>query len=126
MCGKKLKVFLLLLALSLLSPFVPLCSYSYADVILSDSEATELMEQIQASKTELENVKTELTESKKALDEQKTQLEDVKNTYTEQKQSYEMQLEEAEKENQTLKTWLTITATTSGCLLVFTVLLLLI
>ena len=125
MCGKRLKVFFLLSGLSLLLPFVHLCSYSYADVILSNQEAEELMNEIQLSKTELENVKNELTESKKELSEQKTQLEDVKNTYTEQKQSYEKQLEEAEKENNKLKTWLTVTATSSVISLVFVALLLL-
>ena len=125
MCGKRLKVFFLLSGLSLLLPFVPLCSCSYADVILTDKEAEELMNEIQLSKTELENVKSELTESKKELNEQKAQLEDVKNTYTEQKQSYEKQLGEAEKENNKLKTWLTVTATSSVISVVFVALLLL-
>jgi len=132
LCGKRLKVFLLSLGLSLLSPFVPLCSYSYADVILTDEEATELMDEIQQSKMELQTVKDELKtskeelkQSKEELKQSKSQLEDVKNTYTEQKQSYETQLEEAEKEKNTLKTWLTMTATSSVCLLGVTLLLLL-
>lgn len=125
LCGKRLKVFLLSLGLSLLSPFVPLCSSSYADVILSDEEATELMDEIQQSKMELQTVKDELKTSKEELKQSKNQLEDVKNTYTEQKQSYETQLEEAEKEKNTLKTWLTITATSSVCLFGVTLLLLL-
>ena len=125
MCGKRLKVFLLLLGLSLLSPSALLCSYSYADVILTDEEATELMNEIQQSKAELQTVKDELKTSKEELKQSKNQLEDVKSTYTEQKKSYETQLEEAEKEKNTLKTWLTITATSSGCLLCFTILLLL-
>ena len=124
MCGKRLKVFLLLSVLSLPLLPVPLCSYSFADVILTDSEAQELLSEIQKSKMELENVKSELTESKKELSEQKAQLEDVKSTYTEQKKSYEMQLKEAEKKNQTLKTCLTVTITTSVIMTVFTVILL--
>lgn len=124
MCGKRLKVFLLLLGLSLQLPFVPLCWCSYADVILTDTEAEELMSEIQQSRKELENVKTELTESQKALEEQKVQLEDVKNTYSEQKTSYEMQLTEAEKKNQTLKTCLAVTVTTSVIFTTLTIVLL--
>ena len=106
MCGKRLKVFLLLLGLSLLSPFVPLYSYSYADVILTDEEAQELMEQIQVSKTELQTVRENLQSAQ-------TELEDVKNTSIEQKIYYEEQLNEAEKKSQTLETCLTVTSTTT-------------
>ena len=97
MCGKKLKVFLLLSVLSLLSLPVPSISYSYADVVLTETEAQELMSEIQESKKELENVRKELSESQKALDEQKAQLSDVKSTYEEQKKYYEMQLKEEKK-----------------------------
>ena len=123
MCGKRLKAFLLLSGLSLLSSYAPLLSYSYADVILTDKEAEELMSEIQLSRMELQNVKNELTESKSELSGQKAQLEDVRNTCTEQKKSYETQLDEAQKENRRLKRWLTITATTSVLTFVLSVIL---
>lgn len=118
LCGVKSKRFLLLLGLySLL--FFAQCSYCYADVILTDSEATELLNEIELSKKDLQDVKTELESAKK-------ELADVKSTYTEQKKSYEEQLEEAEKENQKLQMYLTVTATTSGVLLgILTLMLLL-
>ena len=90
MCGKRLKVFLLLLVLSLLSLPVRFSSYSYADVILTDSEAEELMSEIQESKKDL-------TELKNQLNEAEIQLNDVKSTYEEQKKYYETQLKEEKK-----------------------------
>ena len=78
MCGKRLKVFSLLLVLSLLSLPVRFSSYSYADVILTDSEAEELMSEIQESKKDL-------TELKNQLNEAETQLNDVKNDCEEQR-----------------------------------------
>lgn len=113
---------LLLLVLSLLLFSVP-CSLCYADVILTDSEATELLSTIQESKTELQSVKEELAKSKETLQTLSEELSDVKNDYIEQKKSYEEQLSEAEKDKQSLKTWLTITATSSGVLLITTILL---
>ena len=121
MCGKKLKVFLLSLVLVSLSCAVQSFSFCYAEVRLTDEEANQWMNEIQESKKELNQVKTELKESKRESQELKTELEDVKNTYSEQKTYYEKQLEEAEKKNQTLKTCLTVTATTSVILAVLSV-----
>ena len=123
MCGKRLKVFLLLSVLSLLSLPVRFSLYSYADVTLTDREAQELMNEIQQSKKELQTVKDELSESKKDLTELETQLQDVKNTYSEQKTSYEMQLTEAKKKNQKLKVAVSVTGGTSVALLIVTALL---
>ena len=88
----KSKRFLQLLVLSLLYLFVPSVSYSYADVVLTDKEAQELMSEIQQSKKDL-------TELKNQLNEAETQLNDVKSTYEEQKKSYEMQLKEEKKKS---------------------------
>lgn len=83
MCGKRLRAFSLSLVLFLLLFFSPYSSYSYADVILTESEATELMSEIQKSRQDL----TEL----------QIQLQDVRNDYEEQKKSYDRQLNEAER-----------------------------
>ena len=88
----KSKRFLLLSGLFLLSLVVHSTSYSYADVILTDKEAQELMNEIQESKKDL-------TELKNQLNEAETQLNDVKSTYEEQKKSYEMQLKEEKKKS---------------------------
>lgn len=105
MCGKKLKIFFLLLGLFFLLPCSPFCFSCYADVVLTDEEAEEMLNEIAESKKELESVKAELNESKEKLEnvqkesqEQKTELQDVKNTYNEQKTSYEMQLKEAKRD----------------------------
>ena len=90
MCGKKLKVSLVSLVLLSLLYAVPSFSFCYAEVRLTDEEATQLMNEIQESKKELNQVKTELTEAQK-------ELNDVKNIYSEQKTYYEMQLTEAEQ-----------------------------
>ena len=116
MCGKRLKRFSVLLGLLLLSLSAPLLSYSYADVTLTDTEAQELMNEIQLSKKDLNDVKNQLETAE-------TQLSDVKNTCEEQKKSYEMQLSEVTEENENLKTAVTVTATTSVVLLLMTVLL---
>ena len=88
----KSKKLLLLSVLSLLYLFVPSISYSYADVVLTDREAEELMSEIQQSKKDL-------TELKNQLNEAETQLNDVKSTYEEQKKSYETQLKEEKKKS---------------------------
>lgn len=88
----KSKKLLLLLVLSLLYLFVPSISHSYADVVLTDREAQELMSEIQQSKKDL-------TELKNQLNEAETQLNDVKSTYEEQKKSYETQLKEERKKS---------------------------
>lgn len=99
MCMKKLKTFFQsLVLLSLFFCSVP-CSYSYADVTLTDTEAQELMFQI--------------TESQKDLTELQTQLTDVKNDYEEQKKSYEKQLKEVQTKNKGLSTALTVTSTST-------------
>ena len=68
-------------------------------------------------------MKNELIQSQKGLIEQKTELENVKNTYNEQKKSYEMQLNEAEKQNQTLKTVAVATGSSSVALTIVVILL---
>lgn len=119
----KSKKLLLLSGLFLLSLSVPSISYSYADVVLTDKEASELMNEIQQSKEELQNVKKELSESQNDLTKLENQLTDVKSTYEEQKKSYETQLSEAEKENQKLKIATSVTGGSAIALLVVTVLL---
>ena len=123
MCGRKLKRFSALSVLFCLLSFSPLSFSCFAEVRLTDEEAETIQNEISESKKELENVKNELIQSQKELIEQKTELEDVKNTYNEQKTSYEMQLDEAEKENQTLKVVAVSTGSTSIALLIVTVLL---
>ena len=81
----KSKKLLLLSELFLLSLSVRSTSYSYADVVLTDKEAQELMSEIQ--------------ESRKDLTELQTQLNDVKSDCEEQKKSYEEQLKEEKKKS---------------------------
>ena len=123
MCGRKLKRFSALSVLFCLLSFSPLSFSCFAEVRLTDEEAETIQNEISESKKELENVKNELIQSQKELIEQKTELADVKNTYNEQKTSYEMQLDEAEKENQTLKVVAVSTGSTSIALLIVTILL---
>lgn len=123
MCGRKLKQFSALSVLFCLLSFSPLSFSCFAEVKLTDEEAETILNEISESKKELENVKNELIQSQKDLIEQKTELADVKNTYNEQKTSYEMQLNEAEKENQTLKIVAVSTGSTSVALLIVTILL---
>ena len=92
----KSKRFLLLSGLFLLSLFVRSFSYSYADVVLTDKEAQELMSEIQESKKDL-------TELQNQLNEAETQLNVVKNDYSEQKKSYEKQLKEEKKKSTEVK-----------------------
>lgn len=124
MCGKRLKIFLLSLVLVFLSCSSQSFYSCYAEVKLTDEEAKELMSEIQESKKELNQVKSELEESKKESQELKTELNDVKNTYSEQKIYYEGQLTEAKKKNKILKTALVATGTSTGILLVVTIILL--
>lgn len=93
MWSKKLKRFLVLLLLLLPWSCVPFASFSYADVVLTETEAQELMNEIQESRKDL-------TELKSQLNEAETQLSDVKKDCEEQKKSYEKQLEE-EKQRST-------------------------
>ena len=123
MCGRKLKRFSALSVLFCLLSFSPLSFSCFAEVKLTDEEAETILNEISESKKELENVKNELIQSQKDLIEQKTELADVKNTYNEQKTSYETQLDEAEKENQTLKIVAVSTGSTSVALLIVTILL---
>ena len=83
MCGKRLRAFSLSLVLFLLLSFSPCLSYSYADVILTEAEATELISEIQKSRQDLTALQI--------------QLQDVRNDYEEQKKSYDRQLNEAER-----------------------------
>ena len=90
MCRRKSRKRLLLLVLfSLLLPAL-FCSYSFAEVVLTDSEATELMNEIQESRKDLTQLKNQLSEAE-------TQLNGVKSDYEEQKKYYEMQLKEEKK-----------------------------
>lgn len=92
MCQRKSKKRLLLSVLfSLLLPAL-FCSYSFAEVVLTDSEATELMSEIQESRKDL-------TELKNQLNEAETQLNDVKSDYEEQKKYYEGRLKEEKKKS---------------------------
>ena len=88
----KSKRFLLLLGLFSLLCFSPLSYSCYAEVVLTDKEAQELMSEIQESKKDLTELQEKLTSAE-------TQLSDVKNTYEEQKKSYEMQLKEEKKKS---------------------------
>ena len=123
MCGQKLKRLSALSVLFCLLSFSPLSFSCFAEVKLTEEEAETILNEISESKKELESVKNELIQSQKELIEQKTELEDVKNTYNEQKTSYETQLDEAEKENQTLRVVAVSTGSTSIALLIVTVLL---
>lgn len=119
MCGRRLKRFFSVLVLSSLLFSVP-CFSCFADVILTDSEAKEMLSEIQKSKEDLTAVQTELKESKKEAQESKkesqelkNELNNVENTYSELKTSYEKQLREVNKDNEQLKTAIAITGTSS-------------
>ena len=107
MCRKS-KLFLLLSVLFYLLCFSPLSFSCYAEVILTDEESTEIMNEIQESKKDLKNLQT--------------QLEDAKNTYNEQKESYEKQLIEVKNDNEKLKTAVTVTGTSATIFAVLMVL----
>ena len=99
MCSQKLRITFLLLVLSLLFLSCPPYSSCYAEVVLTDAEAQEMMDEISMSKVELTELQKELKESK--------------NTSIEQKKYYETQLTEARKEKEKYKTCSTIGATSS-------------
>lgn len=82
---KKLREFLLPLAVSSLLFLHFSVSPLQAEVALTDEEAKEMMNEMKESEKELENVKKELAE--------------LKATSEEQSQSYREQLTEAEKKN---------------------------
>ena len=105
MCGKSLKVSLVSLGLFLLLSFSQSYSSCFADVILTYEETQEILNEIEQSKKELQEVKT---------------------TCAEQKKSYETQLQEAEKENQALKTGMAVTSTATIMSTIFIVILLII
>ena len=102
MCGAKLKRLSALSVLFCLLSFSPLSFSCFAEVKLTDEET--------------ETILNEISESKK-------ELEDVKNTYNEQKTSYEMQLNEAEKQNKTLKTVAVATGSSTVALTIVVILL---
>lgn len=104
MLWKRLKIFLLSLALSLLFLSYPPYSSCYADVILTEQEVLEISE--------------EITNSKKELQEVQKDLEELRKDSIEQKEYYKMQLKEAEKEVNKYKTRSTIGATSSVILAV--------
>ena len=102
MCGTKLKRLSALSVLFCLLSFSPLSFSCFAEVKLTEEEAETILNEISESKKELEN---------------------VKNTYNEQMTSYEMQLNEAEKQNQTLKTIAVATSSSSVALTIVVILL---
>lgn len=102
MCGAKLKRLSALSVLFCLLSFSPLSFSCFAEVKLTEEEAETILNEISESKKELEN---------------------VKNTYNEQMTSYEMQLNEAEKQNQTLKTVAVATSSSSVALTIVVILL---
>ena len=102
MCGAKLKRLSALSVLFCLLSFSPLSFSCFAEVKLTEEEAETILNEISESKKELEN---------------------VKNTYNEQMTSYEMQLNEAEKQNQTLKTIAVVTSSSSVALTIVVILL---
>lgn len=109
MCGTKLKLLLALLVLFSQQSCLPLLSSCYAEVVLTDEEAKQIMNDIQ--------------ESRKDLQEVQKQLEDVKKDYSEQKTSYEEQLNEAEKKNSRLEKAVTVTGSSTVVLTVVMILL---
>ena len=102
MCGAKLKRLSALSVLFCLLSFSPLSFSCFAEVKLTEEEAETILNEISESKKELEN---------------------VKNTYNEQMTSYEMQLNEAEKQNQMLKTVAVATSSSSVALTIVVILL---
>lgn len=104
MWSKRLKTFLLFLALSLLFLSCPPYSSCYADVILTEQEVLEISEEITNSKKELQAVQND--------------LEELRKDSTKQKEYYRTQLREAEKEVNKYKTRSTIGATSSVILTV--------
>ena len=102
MCGAKLKRLSALSVLFCLLSFSPLSFSCFAEVKLTEEEAETILNEISESKKELEN---------------------VKNTYNEQMTSYEMQLNEAEKQNQALKTVAVATSSSSVVLTIVVILL---
>ena len=105
MCGKSLRVYLVSLGLFLLLSFSQSYSSCFADVTLTYEETQGILNEIELSKKELQEVKT---------------------TCSEQKKSYEMQLQEAEKENRALKTGMAVTSTATIMSTIFIVILLII
>ena len=101
MCGTKSRIFLVSLGLSALLFFFPL-SYSYAEVVLEDSEAQEIMTLIEESQKDLQT---------------------VKENYEEQKKSYEQQLTEAREETKTVTTVFGISTTVLGVALIIAIIL---
>lgn len=78
------------LSLLLLLPLSGLCCF--AEVKLTDEEATEMLNEMQESRKEL-------TEAQNQLSEAQNQLSELKVISEEQRKSYEEQLNEAEKKN---------------------------
>ena len=101
MCGTKSRIFLVSLGLSVLLFFFPL-SYSYAEVVLEDSEAREIMTLIEESQKDLQTVKED---------------------YEEQKKSYEQQLTEAKEETKTVTTVFGVSTTVLGVALIIAIIL---
>lgn len=122
LCGKKLKIFSVLLVQFFLLFCSPFCFSCYAEVVLTEEEAQQIQNELSQSKKDLQKAKEEIAILKenvqKEAQEQKNELLTVKDTYKEQTVSYEEQLKEAEKKNDTLETAVTITTTTSVGLLI--------
>lgn len=93
MCGKASKKHLAVF----LPVLVLLSCICFAEVTLTDSEAEEMLTEIQLAKKELES-------AKKDLETAETELSQVKSTWQEQKEYYEKRLNEAENKEEVLKT----------------------
>lgn len=117
MCGKRLKIFLLSLVLFSVSAFSPFLSFCYAEVRLTDEEATLILTEIQESQKELNLLKQDLNQAQ-------TELESVKNTYSEQKKYYEERLNEVNKSKEIAED-IAIATTSSTVILALTLIFIL-
>lgn len=128
MCGGKSRAGSYRLPAVLLLASVLSCSYLHADVVLRDSEAQEMLDEMEKSRQELQGVQEELAQSKESAESALTEseglrkdLSQLETTCEEQRKSYEGQLQEARKTEGALKTTATITGTTSVVFLVLMV-----
>ena len=113
-----MKRFLTLLRFLLCLFFLLQSSYAFSEVILTDEEATELMNEIQESKKDLTKAKEQVENLQNQLDQQEV-------IWTEQSQSYKEQLTEAEKKKNHYKTATIATGSSTAVLLVVLIVLLL-
>ena len=99
MCHRKSRKRLLAWVLSSLLLPALFTSYSFADVTLTDSEATQLMSEIQESQKDLAELKEKLQKAETNLESAELQLNDVKSDDEEQKKYYEGRLKEEKKKS---------------------------